>query len=210
MRATPLIFGIGLISVGCATGGGAAQILLSLFGDVVFRRGSIGVGAMWGSAGGGLVLGAIIAHCIFPRLSYSAYKITISVCYILHGLFFLLFSLSPSFAAGIFCIGMSRAAVGVSSVSNSSQLLRHVGHEFRGRVFSTIETWTWMTMMVSMSVAGWASDHASPRVIDTVAALFSTSTAFWWGWANWSGKLPEPALEAFDSEDVELRGEPTV
>ncbi len=51
MRATPLIFGIGLISVGWATGGGAAQILLSLFGDVVFKRGSIGIGAMWGSAG---------------------------------------------------------------------------------------------------------------------------------------------------------------
>jgi hypothetical protein len=50
LRATPLIFGIGLISVGWATGGGAAQILLSLFGDVVFKRGSIGIGAVWGSA----------------------------------------------------------------------------------------------------------------------------------------------------------------
>lgn len=208
MRATPLIFGIGLISVGWATGGGAAQILLSLFGDVVFRRGSIGVGAMWGSAGGGLVLGAVVAHRIFPRLSYSTYKLTISICYILHGLFFLLFSLSPSFAGGIFCIGMSRAAVGVSSVCNSSQLLRHVGHEFRGRVFSTIETWTWMTMMVSMSVAGWASDHASPRVIGSVAAVFSTSTAFWWGWANFAGKLPEPALDGVDPAEIEVHGEP--
>src|SRR5579862_8358384 len=77
MRATPLIFGIGLISVGWATGGGAAQILLSLFGDVVFKRGSIGIGAMWGSAGSGLILGAVIAHRIFPRLSFSGYKITI-------------------------------------------------------------------------------------------------------------------------------------
>ncbi len=119
MRATPLIFGIGLISVGWATGGGAAQILLSLFGDVVFKRGSIGIGAMWGSAGSGLILGAVIAHRIFPRLSYAGYKLTISICYILHGLFFLLFSLSPSFAAGIICIGLSRAAVGVTSVSNS-------------------------------------------------------------------------------------------
>src|SRR6185312_9178551 len=89
MRATPLIFGIGLISVGWATGGGAAQILLSLFGDVVFRRGSVGIGAMWGSAGVGLIIGAIVAHRIFPKISYSAYKMTISVCYILHGLFFL-------------------------------------------------------------------------------------------------------------------------
>jgi len=31
MRANPLIFGIALIGVGWATGGGAAQILFSLF-----------------------------------------------------------------------------------------------------------------------------------------------------------------------------------
>ncbi len=208
MRATPLIFGIGLISVGWATGGGAAQILFSLFGDVVFQRGSIGIGAMWSSAGVGLIIGAVIAHRVFPRLSFPAYKITVSVCYILHGLFYLFFSLSPSFAAAIFFIAMSRATIGVTSVSNSSQLLRHVPHDFRGRVFSTIETWTWMMMMVSMSVAGWASDYASPRVIGSVAAFLSMSTAFWWGWANFTGKLPEPALAGVDPDEVEVHGEP--
>ncbi|HZK82225.1 MAG TPA: MFS transporter [Humisphaera sp.] len=208
LRATPLIFGIGLINVGWASGGGAGQILLSLFGDVVFRRGSVGIGAIWGSAGVGLIIGAIFAHRIFPRLSFKGYKITVSICYIVHGVFYLLFSLSPSFAAAIFFIGASRVAVGVSSVCNSSQLLRHVAHEYRGRVFSTIETWTWMTMMVSMSVAGFASDHASPRVIGTVAAFFSMSTAFWWGWANYAGKLPEPALSGFAPEEVEVHGDP--
>jgi MFS family permease len=208
MRAVPLIFGIGLINVGWASGGGAGQILLSLFGDVVFKRGSVGIGAIWGSAGIGLIIGATIAHRLFPRLSFKAYKLTISICYILHGSFFLLFSLAPSFASAILFIGLSRVAVGVSAVSNSSQLLRHVAHEYRGRVFSAVETWTWMTMMVSMSVAGWASDHVSPRVIGTVAALFSTSTAFWWAWANVAGKLPEPALTAAVLDEVELHGEP--
>ena len=208
LRATPLIFGIGLINVGWASGGGAGQILLSLFGDVVFRRGSVGIGAIWGSAGVGLIIGSIIAHRLFPRLSFKAYKITVSVCYIVHGLFYLLFSLSPSFAAAIFFIGASRVAVGVSSVCNSSQLLRHVAHDYRGRVFSTVETWTWMTMMVSMSVAGYASDHVSPRVIGTVAAFFSMSTAFWWGWANYAGKLPEPALAGGAPDEVEVHGDP--
>ena len=35
MRASPLILGIGLLSVGWASGGGAAQILFSLFGELV-------------------------------------------------------------------------------------------------------------------------------------------------------------------------------
>ena len=42
MRSTPLILGIGLISVGWAAGGGAAQILFTLFGEQVFNRGAAG------------------------------------------------------------------------------------------------------------------------------------------------------------------------
>jgi MFS family permease len=208
MRGVPLILGLGLINVGWASGGGAGQILLSLFGDGVFKRGSVGIGAIWGSAGVGLILGAVLAHRIFPRLNFAQYKLTISVCYIVHGTFYLLFSISPSFAAAVVFIGLSRVAIGVSAVCNSSQLLRHVEHSFRGRVFSTIETWTWMTMMLSMSAAGWASDHTTPRVIGVVASLFSMSTAFWWGWANWAGKLPEPALAGVASEELEVHGEP--
>jgi MFS family permease len=208
MRATPLLFGIGLLSVGWATGGGASQILLSLFGDMVFRRGSVGIGIIWSSAGIGLLIGSIFAHRLFPRLSFRAYKITVSICYVVHGGSFLLFSWSRSFAAAVFFVGLSRAAVGVSGVCNSSQLLRHVANEYRGRVFSTFETWTWIMMMISMSAAGWASDHVSPRVIGTVAGLCSASTALWWAWANAAGKLPEPALEGVDPDEVEVHGDP--
>ena len=208
MRSVPLIFAIGLINVGWATGGGAGQILLSLFGDAIFHRGSIGIGAIWGSAGIGLVLGSVIAHRLFPRLSFAQYKKTVSIVYVLHGTFYALFALSPSFPIALFCIGLSRVAVGISAVSNSSQLLSHVSHEFRGRVFSTIETWTWMTMMLSMSIAGWATGHASPRIIGVIAALFSTSTAFFWAWANYSGHLPEPATTGFDPDDAEVHREP--
>ena len=42
MRSSPLILGIALIGVGWASGGGAAQILFSLFGEMVFHRGAGG------------------------------------------------------------------------------------------------------------------------------------------------------------------------
>jgi MFS family permease len=208
MRSVPLIFAIGLINVGWASGGGAGQILLSMFGDVVFREGSLGIGAIWGSAGIGLILGAVAAHRIFPKLSFQQYKLMISICYVFHGLFFALFSLSPSFLWAVVLIGLSRMAVGVSAVSNSSQLLRHVSNEYRGRVFSTIETWTWMTMMISMSVAGYESEHVNLRLIGTVAAIFSGSTALFWGWANFTGRLTEPAIIGIEPEEVEVHGEP--
>src|ERR1051326_2159908 len=44
MRATPLVFAVGMAYVGWASGGGAAQILFTLFGELVFKRGSAGIG----------------------------------------------------------------------------------------------------------------------------------------------------------------------
>ena len=210
MRATPLIFGIGLISVGWASGGGAAQILFSLFGEIVFQRGAAGIGIIWGMAGVGLVVGALFAHRIAPRLKYETYKRTISVSYLIHGGSYVLFAQAPTFAWALLWIALSRAAMGVANVLNTGQLLRHVSNKYRGRVFATTESWSWTTMMVSMSIAGLASETVSPRVIGAWAGVLSSSTAIWWAWANWSGKLPEPALEGVDPDSVEVHAEPGV
>jgi predicted MFS family arabinose efflux permease len=208
MRSTPLILGIGLIAVGWSTGGGAAQILFSLFGENVFHRGPAGIGVIWGCAGIGLVSGSIIAHRLGRSLSFEQYKLTISIVYILHGASYVLFSLTPSFGLALLFIGLSRAAVGVSSVLNFGQLLRHISNDYRGRVFATIESWTWMTMMISMALAGAASESISPRIIGAVAGCLSSSTAFFWAWANWRGKLPEPMLAGIEPEEVEVHGDP--
>src|SRR4029077_986762 len=77
MRATPLILGIGLVGVGWATGGGAAQILFSIFGEVVFKRGPAGIGIIWGCAGIGLVAGALFANSFGKRIRFETYKRTI-------------------------------------------------------------------------------------------------------------------------------------
>jgi MFS family permease len=210
MRARPLMLGIGLIGVGWASGGGAAQILFSLFGEVVFKRGPSGIGIIWGCAGIGLMCGALFAHRIGRRLSFRGYKLAISLCYIVHGGSYVVFSLVPRFWQALLFIGLSRAGVAVSSVLNTAQLLRHVDDEFRGRVFSTMETWNWMTMMLSMAIAGMVSDHVSPRVIGAWSGVLSSSTALFWGWANFSGRLPEPLLSGVEPDEIEVHGDPTV
>lgn len=210
MRATPLILGVGLVGVGWATGGGAAQILFSIFGEVVFQRGPTGIGIIWGCAGIGLVAGALLANYIGKRIRFETYKRVISVCYVVHGGSYILFSQAPTFAGALVFIALSRAAVAVSSVLNTGQLLRHVSNDFRGRVFSTIETWTWATMMVSMAIAGLLSDHVSPRTIGLWAGALSSTTAIFWAWGNLNGKLPEPTLLGVEPEEVEVHGDPTV
>src|SRR5215467_4553546 len=59
MVMNPLILGIGLIAVGWASGGGAAQVLFTLFSELVFKRGAEGLGQLWGTAGVGLLIGGI-------------------------------------------------------------------------------------------------------------------------------------------------------
>jgi predicted MFS family arabinose efflux permease len=210
MRSSPLIFGIGLVAVGWATGGGAAQILFSLFGEQVFHRGPSGIGVIWGCAGIGLICGALFANAIGRKISFETYKRVISISYVVHGAAYVLFSQASRFGMALFFIGLSRGAVAVGSVLNTSQLLRHVANDYRGRVFATIETWTWMTMMVSMAMAGLASDHHSPRVIGAWSGVFSSLTAVFWGWANYTGRLPEPTLAGVEPEEVEVHGKPAV
>jgi len=208
MARTPLILAIALVGVGWATGGGAAQILFSLFGEVVFGRGAAGIGEVWGCAGLGLIVGGIAANTWGKKLTFERYKWTIVGCYVVHGAAYVLFSISRSYAAALFFIALSRAAVAVSSVLNFSQLLRHVPDGYRGRVFSTMESMVWATMMVSMMAAGVASVTVDARVIGVVSGILSSTTALGWGWAQSRGLLPEPPLEGVDPADIEVHGDP--
>ncbi len=208
MRSSPLIFGIAMISVGWASGGGAAQILFSLFGEVVFKRGPAGIGYLWASAGVGLLIGGAFAHWLGKRIGFGAYKRTVFIVYLIHGGAYVAFSQMKQFWAAAVVIAISRAAVAISSVLNFSELLRHVTDEYRGRVFATIETLTWSVMMLSMLGAGIASQRWSPRTIGVVSGLLSSTTAIYWGWANWTGRLPEPERLGIDPDDVEVHGDP--
>jgi MFS family permease len=210
MRANPLIFGIALLGIGWASGGGAAQILFSLFGELVFKRGAEGIGYIWGCAGIGLVLGGALGHWLGRTLSFDGYKRSVIVCYVVHGAAYIVFSQMRDFGAALFFIGLSRAAVAVTSVMNFSQLLRHVSDNYRGRVFSTVESMVWSTMMVSMMVAGVTSQYYSPRTIGAWAGAISSLTAIFWAWAHYAGRLPEPKLEGIDPDEVEVHGEQTV
>ena len=107
-------------------------------------------------------------------------------------------------------IALSRAGVGVSSVLNMSQLLRIVPNSFRGRVFSTMESCQWSVMMLSMTAAGIASQYWDPRTIGAIAGALSSTTAIFWGWAHWTGRLPEPVRQGVDPREIEIHGEPTV
>ncbi|MFN7924633.1 MAG: MFS transporter [Bryobacteraceae bacterium] len=207
MRTIPLVFGLALLTIGWASGGGAAQVLFSLFGEKVFNRGAAGIGTLWGCAALGLIVGGIIAHRIGPRLSHRGYLYTIGIVYLVHGSAYCVFSLMENFWIACFWIALSRGAVAISSVLNMTQLLRHVEDGFRGRVFSTFESMSWATMMFSMTAAGFFSDFYSIRAIGFASGVLSGSTALFWFLAMWAGKLPEPSRAGSDPAGVEVHGD---
>jgi MFS family permease len=210
MRSVPLILGLAMVNVGWATGGGAAQILFSVFGELVFKRGPYGLGLIWGCAGVGLLVGGACAYRFGRQLSFRNYKRSIVICYVVHGGSYILFSQMKSFYMALVMIALSRAGVGFSSVMNMSYLLRVVPNSFRGRVFATMETTTWSVMMLSTLGAGIASQYWDPRTIGAIAGALSSTTAIFWGWAHVTGRLPEPKREGVDPEEIEIHGEPTV
>ncbi len=78
-----------------------------------------------------------------------------------------------------------------------------------GRVFSTNESIQWSVMMLSMMAGGLASQYWDPRTIGAIAGALSSTTAIFWGWLNWTGRLPEPtARRAVEPEEMEVHGEP--
>ena len=121
----------------------------------------------------------------------------------MHGGAYVLFSQASRFEVALGWIALSRAAVAVSSVLNWSLLLRHVAHDYRGRVFATNESLVWSTMMLSMLAAGLASQSVDPRTIGAVSGVLSSCTAIYWIWADRVGLLKEPAPHRVETEDVE-------
>jgi MFS family permease len=192
LRSVPLLLGIGMISVGWALGGGAAQVLFALFGEQVFHRGPSGIGALAGFAGIGLLIGGGLGHVVGQRASFEGYKRSVTVAYLFHGATYMVFSQVESYPAALILLLFSRVGMAVTTVLNTSQLLRHTPDEFRGRVFATMETVRWPVMILSMAAAGIASNYAGPRTIGLVAGAFGVLTACAWGWCDWSGRLPQP------------------
>ncbi len=86
---------------------------------------------------------------------------------------------------------------------NWSLLLRHVAHDYRGRVFATNESLVWSTMMLSMLAAGVASQSYDPRAIGAVSGVLSSCTAIYWIWADRAGLLKEPMPHRVDPDEAE-------
>jgi len=105
----------------------------------------------------------------------------------------MVFSIAQGYVAALVLLAASRIGMAVTTVLNTEQLLQHTPDAYRGRVFGTMESLRWSTMIVSMAAASVAAGLVSPRVIGVVAGAFGAFAGLAWALASWRGWLPEPA-----------------
>ena len=194
IRRTPLMVGIALGLAGWAGGGGAAQILFTLMGEQVFHRGPAGMGILWGFAGVGLVLGAVVGYQLGRHLTFNGYKHAVWIGYFIHGAAYVWFAVAD-FLGAVLAITVSRTAQGANNVQNRTMLLRHVPDALLGRVFTAMEAILNITMVASLAVASVATTRFTPREIAFTAGVLSTLSAVPWAWLTFSGRLKEPSRD---------------
>jgi MFS family permease len=191
VRSNPIVLGLLLIGVGWATGGGAAQILFSIFAIDVFHAGDQGIGILYSAAGLGIVIGATVANWYFRNKSFAVTKWVIGFSMVLTGIFYSIFSFTQQMWTGFLWIMLSRVVMGINHIIGTTLLMNIVPSQFRGRTFSTKETVVIFTMVVSMLLAGVGQHYTGPQTIALIAGILTLLTGVIWLIANLAGVYKE-------------------
>jgi MFS family permease len=189
-----VVFGLVLIGMGWATGGGAAQILFSVFAVDIYHSGDAGIGLLYSAAGLGIMIGATIANSFFRHMTFVVTKWVIGICMALTGVFYSIFSLTHFLATGFLWIALSRLTMGVTHIIATTLLMNIVPSEFRGRTFSTKDSLVIFTMVLSMLLAGVGEHYMGIRAIALIAGILTFLTGAIWLIANWAGVYKETVV----------------
>ncbi|MEW5978500.1 MAG: MFS transporter [Acidobacteriota bacterium] len=196
IRGNPIVLGLLLIGMGWATGGGAAQILFSLFAIDVYHAGDQAIGFLYSAAGLGIVVGSTIANLYFQTQSFRLTKWVIGASMLLTGIFYGIFSFTHWIGSGVLWIALSRIMMGINNVIGTTLLMQTVPNQFRGRTFSTKETVVISTMVVSMLLAGVGQHYVGTRTIALVAGVLTALTGVVWLAANLAGVYRDERVSA--------------
>jgi len=206
VRHQPVVLGLLLVGVGWATGGGAAQILFTLFAVDVYRAGESGIGILYSAAGFGIVVGATTSNAFFRHRSFAVTKWVIGISMVLTGVFYSIFSFTQTLWAGVLWIALSRMVMGINNIIGTTLLMNTVPARFRGRTFSVKESVVIFSMVVSMLMAGIAQRYVGPHRIALVAGILTLLTGVLWLLANWAGVYSQEE----ESSVAETRRDPVV
>lgn len=172
LRSSRLIQVVALQELLWPIGGGAINVLLSVYGYKVFNSGNVGVGVMYGALGLGFVISGFLAHRFTRRVREAA-----ALGFVIEGIGHILVSQSPSvWLASIFLV-LATVGAGVGNASVMTLVMQSVTKEVHGRVLALFSTISSVTIAASMMVTGILLDHLPARTIGLSAGMLIVITS---------------------------------
>ncbi|OWR30796.1 MFS transporter [Saccharibacillus sp. O23] len=165
-RGSALMKVVAIQSIAWAIGGGAINVLISVYGYQVFGAGDRGVGVLYGSLGLGFILGGLLAPS-FKRWPVQAVVAGAAI----EGSAHVLVSAAPNLALGAVFILLATLGGGIGNAALVTLVMRAVPEAVHGRAFALNETLANVTMGVSMLAAGVLLDLLPARTIGLGAGL---------------------------------------
>ncbi|WP_172195810.1 MFS transporter [Saccharibacillus qingshengii] len=165
-RRSPLMKVVAVQSVAWPIGGGAINVLISVYGYQVFGAGDRGVGVLYGSLGVGFILGGLLA----PSFKRWPVQVVIAGAAV-EGLAHIGVSTAPHLILGAIFILLATLGGGLANAALATLIMKAVPEPVHGRAFALNETLSNVTMGVSMLTAGVLLDFLPARMIGLGAGL---------------------------------------
>jgi MFS family permease len=145
-------------------GGGAINILLTIFPTLVFHAGDQGIGAMYGAIGVGFLLGGALA----PRLAQRT-ALALTLAFIVEGALQIAVSQAPTLPLAVVALALSTSAAGIGNACASTILMRAAPVNMLGRVSALISMLSSVTFGLSLMVSSALLQVMGPRLVGALA-----------------------------------------
>jgi MFS family permease len=183
MRAHKTVARIAFVKGGWAVVGGAL-LLLTVFGDRVFRpggSGDAGIGILFAARGFGAAIGSLVVTMLARRSSGALIRL-IGPSYIIAGACYATLALAPSIWFAAATVVAAHTFGSILWVASNVLLQVSVPDEFRGRVFAAELMALSLVQSAIAYLTGVGLDilHLSPRLLAVVVGLGLWVPALFW------------------------------
>lgn len=172
-RKSLMIKVIALQAIFWPIGGGAINILISIYGYQVYQAGNTGVGILYGALGVGFLISGFIA-AYFRRWMVQV----VILASIIEGLAHALMSQSTNLWIGAGLIAIGTLGSGIGNASYTTLIMRTVPEHVMGRAFALSETTSNVMMALSMVVTGVLLNYFPAQQVGLWAGILIVISAF--------------------------------
>jgi hypothetical protein len=147
-------------------GGGAVNVLLSVYSFDIFHAGNQGVGILYASLGLGFILGGGLTPYLSRWILPAA-----AVGFVVEGIAHLLVSQSPNLTFASLFLLIATVGASVGNASTNTLVMHTIDRNLHGRMFGLFSTLRNSILGATMFLSGLLLEVMSPRFLGLIAGL---------------------------------------